>query len=518
VLVALDLLLYPVMVGALLLPALGLLRRHDPLEAAMLGAGLGCLLWGGVALARFFVLLPAGGPRTIGLLALGVGLALASIRHGKGRVAPAPPSTDLVIAIGAVAALTLGLEASLPHYGVALRLYDWWLHFDLAGFYRAPAGFDRVYSDGATIASRTPFFDLLGALPLTYLGNRFSVFQVFTAAVGWLWVLPFAQLARRLLGRRTAAVVALVGLSPLLLYSHTYTWQKGLVTFFILLTLERLLALRETPSGTIAIQLGLFSGAAVMTHAGFAGYVLPVFALLAWDTWQKRRPWCAWVVARYGWQSLASYPRAPYTSASSWIANHFLVVATDILPLRFLIDLVSHDLDPLRDIFIVYLGSATGLLGIAFLFRALSAYARPRRLATSPALLLLVCAGSGMLLATLLVPGPARDSANALYAPGLLVLAVLVLRVMPLSATLLAAALLECIVLGAVVLAWMWSPASVHEGNARMAVQYGIPFLGQQAWPLGLVLLTAGTAACLAVVGPWLRRSARVPQRHQTAA
>ncbi len=529
------------MVGALLLPTLGLLGRRDPLEAVMLGAGLGCLLWGAVSLARFFLLLPSGPSRLAGGLALGaalgLGLALARARdrHRQALAAPAPPSRDLVLAIGAVAALTLGLEASLPHYGVAMRLYDWWVHFDLAGLYRAPAGFDRVYSDGATIASRTPLFDVLGALPLTYLGNRFSVFQVFTAAVGWLWVLPFAQLARRLLGGRAALALALLGLSPLLLHSHTYTWQKGLVTFFVLLTLERFLEMREIPSNATALQLGLFSGAAVMTHAGFAGYVLPVFALLARDTWQKRRrwtawllavlaaalvalPWCAWVVAQYGWQSLASYPRAPYASASSWIVDHFLVLATDILPLRFLIDLVSHDLDPLRDIFIVYLGSATGLLGIAFLFRALGACANPRRLAPAPAALLLVSAGSGMLLATLLVPGPARDSANVLYTPGLLLLALLVVRAAPLSPALVVAALVECMLLGAVVLAWMWSPASANEGNARLAVQYGIRFLGQEIWPVGLALLTAGTAACLAVVSSWLRRSGRVHARHRSAA
>jgi len=536
VLVALDLLLFPLMVGALLLPALGLPRRRDPLEALMLGAGLGCLLWGAVALARFFLLLPAGVPRTAGVLALGtaliLGLSLARLAHG----APWQPqptvlhSRELALAISAVAALTLGLQAALPHYGVAMHLYDWWVHFDLARFYRAPGAFERVYSDGATIASRTPLFDLLGALPLTYLGNRFTVFQVFTAVVGWLWVLPLARLAGRLLGTRTPSVVALLGLSPLLLHSHTYTWQKGLVTFFVLLALDRLLALSEDPSNTTAFQLGLFSGAAVMTHAGFAGYVLPAFAFVACDAWRARRlwsawlltalgavlvalPWCTWVVAQYGWSSLVSYPRAPYASAGVWIVDHLLVVTTNILPLRFVIDLVSHDFAFARDVFIVYLGSATGLLGMAFLFRALMACAKPRLPAAVRAPLL-VCAGSGMLLATLLVPGPARDSANVLYTPGLLLLALIVLRVVPLSPGVLLAAMVECVVVGAAVLAWMWSPASLAEGNARLAGQLGIGFLGRETWPFGLALLTTGTAACLAAVSPWpgIRGDAGAPR------
>lgn len=95
--------------------------------------------------------------------------------------------------------MVLGLEANLPHYGVALRFYDWWLHFDLARFYRLPTDLGRTYGE-ATVTSRTPLFNLLGSLALACLGDRFTVFQVFTAAVGWLWVLPFALLVR-FLGR-----------------------------------------------------------------------------------------------------------------------------------------------------------------------------------------------------------------------------------------------------------------------------------------------------------------------------
>ena len=67
----LDLLFYPVMAGAVLLPVAWVRRRlRDPLEALALGAGYGVLLCAGVGLARFFLVLPSSTARTIGLVAL----------------------------------------------------------------------------------------------------------------------------------------------------------------------------------------------------------------------------------------------------------------------------------------------------------------------------------------------------------------------------------------------------------------------------------------------------------------
>src|SRR5207302_4884987 len=96
-----------------------------------------------------------------------------------------------LLAILAAAALTLGLEASLPHFDLAERYYDWFVHFDLARVFQSAtaAGLGSHWGD-ATVTTRTPLYNLLGSVALTVFGDRFTVFQVLTAAVAWLWILP----------------------------------------------------------------------------------------------------------------------------------------------------------------------------------------------------------------------------------------------------------------------------------------------------------------------------------------
>src|SRR5205823_5695490 len=210
-----DLLFYPLVLAALLLPIIWVGRRHtDHVETLALAAGYGVLGAAAIGLARFFVALPASTPRLAGLLAFGLCV---------------------------VAAVILWKVAASSHWGEA------------------------------TVTTRTPLYNLVGSLALTYLGDRLAVFQVFTAAVAWLWILPFALLARRLVGGWAPAVTALAGLSPLVLHTTTYASSKGLVTFFALLALERYLALREAPAErvtSLSWQFGLFSAATVMTHSG----------------------------------------------------------------------------------------------------------------------------------------------------------------------------------------------------------------------------------------------------------
>jgi hypothetical protein len=518
-----DLLVWPLLVGALFLPGLWWPRGTDPLARLGVAACLGALAWGALGLARFFWLLPPGMPRAVGLISLvaavGGGVALARLA-GKGLPAPAsmavPPALWTVVA--GVAALTLGLEAVVPHYGVAFFYYDWWMHFDLAGFYRAPADFGRVYEEGATITSRTPLFHLLGGLALALFGPRFSIFQVLTAAVGWLWVLPFARLALRLSRAPVVPLVALVGLSPLVLFSHTYAWPKGLVAFFLLLAVDRALTLREAAAtpGTLAVQLGLAGGAAILAHNGFVGYLLPLYALLAWDAWRGRgrwrnfavagltaalvlAPWYAWAGAQYGWHAaLLGYPRPPSASVLAWGLDHLVILATAILPVGFVVDRLTGSMDPLQGVFLVYLGTAAGLLGVGFLFRTLAQLVPVRAVSLGPQRALIVAfAITGTVSTVLLLDKVHIGTANNVLIPALLVVALLALGRAPLSLGALLLALAEMLVVQALVLAWLWSAAADAQPNAQLAVAHEVRFLAHDAWPAGVALLAAGLAACL---------------------
>src|SRR2546423_15356704 len=75
-----DLLFYPLVLAAVLLPVIWVGRRHsDHVETLAVSAGYGVLGASAIGLARFFVALPASNPRLAGLLAFGLCLVAAVI-------------------------------------------------------------------------------------------------------------------------------------------------------------------------------------------------------------------------------------------------------------------------------------------------------------------------------------------------------------------------------------------------------------------------------------------------------
>ena len=541
----LDLLFYPVIGGAVLLPAAWVRRRlGDPLEALALGAGYGVLLWAGVGLARFFLVLPSSTARTIGLVALAASagaLVIISLPlWGRARVGATkllPPLGDqgrgtppFLLAIVAAAALTLGLEASLPHFDLAERYYDWFVHFDLARVFHSATAVDlaRHWGD-ATVTTRTPLYNLLASVALTVFGDRFSVFQVLTAAVAWLWILPFALLARRLLNSWAPAVTALAAISPLVLHTTTYASSKGLVTFFALLALERYLALREAPPDRVlllSLQLGLFSAATVMSHSGFVGFPLALVAMYAWEVIRRRRPWrglattaltgalvaipwYAWAIAQYGFQAgVFGYPRAPYASVLRWLFDRLLIPPTSFLPVT--LPLERYVVQPLETYFLIYIGTATGALGLVFLFRALAQNLnRHTRIHAGRVEWPLLCfAVAGILVADVLHEGVLSNNASTFCVPGMLALLLLAVRANPLTRFFVVASLVEMTVFEVVVLLWVWSPASSGLLNAEVAQANHLRFLGQDALAAGLFLVATGLVAAAACVWPWIRMPA----------
>lgn len=537
-----DLLFYPVIAGAILLPVAWVLRRHgDHLEALALGAGYGVLVWAGIGLGRFFLVLPPGAARLAGLLALAACVALVILLVALAR---APHTTAIpaggsqritrpfLLAILAAVALTLGMEASLPHFDLAERYYDWFVHFDLARVFQTATAADltRHWGD-ATVTTRTPLYNLLGSVALTVFGDRFTVFQVLTAAVAWLWILPFALLARRLLKGWAPAVTGLAAISPLVLHTTTYASSKGLVTFFALFALERFLALREAPPDrvlSLSLQLGLFSAATVMSHSGFVGFPLALMAMYAWDVTRRRRPWpglgvtavtgalvvipwYAWAIAQYGLQAgVFGYPRAPYASVLRWFFDRLLILPTSFWPLTLPPD--RYLVQPLETTFLLYIGTATGVLGLVFLFRAMAQNLNHRtRINSGPIEWPLLCfAAVGILVADVLHEGVLSNNAGTFCIPGMLALLVLAVRANPLTRFFVVASLIEMTVFEVAVLLWVWSAAGSGLGNAQVAQANHLRFLGQDTLVVGLLLLAAGMAAAAVCVWPWIRTPAEV--------
>jgi hypothetical protein len=519
-----DIVFFPVMVLVVLAPAVLFWRHHDLPEAMALGALVSLAGWSWLAFARFLLLLPASSARTVGLVALAVsvaGAALVSVlvnRRAQRASRPVERNRSQVLALIAGAALlAVGLEAAVPHFGIANLYYDWWEHFDLARFYSAGGDLARRYQDGYTVTSRTPVYNLVTSLGLTAFGDRFSIFQLGTAALAWLWVLPAIRLARRL-PDHALALIGLLALSPLVLFATTYPWPKGLVAFFALLSLDRFLALREKPAlerAAAAAQFGLAAGLTLMTHEGFAGYLLPLFGLLLWDCLRSRArwrdlltagavgvlvalPWYAWAASQYGLRGgLIGYPVPGYGSAMAWLLDHLVVLVSSMLPITVLFHAYGDSW--LQQVFVAYLRTAAGLLGIAFFIRLLARSLKRTKATTSGHRPLLAFALAGILSTTLLLNGWGNGwaSAESVYIPAMIALLLVACARVPLTQGMVAIAGGECLVLLAAAIAYMWSPAAAGEANARLAQALQVHFLGQDAWPFGIALLVLGATASI---------------------
>jgi hypothetical protein len=535
---AVDLLYFPLIQAALLLPFLWLSRRRDLLEALALGAALAIVAAGAIAFGRFLALLPPSAARDSGAVALTMAVAGAALlmvaSRPKSRMPTrsSPLTPALALAIAAAALTTVGFQAAVPHFGAANFYFDWWEHFDLARFYRAPANFGRIYPDGSMITSRTPLLSLLGSLALTVFGPRFTVFQLVTAGVGWLWVLPFAMVARRVVGQQTPRMIAILAASPLVLFSNAYTWPKGLVCFFVLLGLDRFLALRAASSGNrarVAVEFGLVSGAALMAHLGFIGYLLPLYGILAWQavrTPTMRRPllaatamaflvalpWYAWTTQEYGWRlAFFGYPGLHKGNPLTWAAaaNHAMTLMTSFLPLplAFGQNTIEQALTP-------YVRTAVGLLGTLFFVRfAAATLIRSAWTQRAAGRYLLALGAGGILFATLLISrwGAAWGWASAAFVPALLVLAIIGWARLGVGSRTAALMLVECALATALMLVLLWSPISADQPNARLATALHLTFLGQQDWPIGLGLLLGGLGLSMLSLYQGLRRAAHQP-------
>ena len=524
-----DLLFLPVMLLAVLAPAALFWRRHDLAEALALGALTSLAGWTWVAFVRFLILLPSSSPRSVGLVTAGVSLVGAIVvgQHVIRQSRPKPGSAEpdryrLLALIAGAVLLAVGLEAAVPHFGVANLYYDWWEHFDLARFYSTAGDVSRRYQDGYTVTSRTPVYNLVQSLGLTAFGDRFTVFQVGTAALAWLWVLPAILLARRYLRDQALPLVAVLALSPLMLFATTYTWPKGLVAFFALLALDRFLVLKEKalPDASIAAQFGLAAGLTLMTHEGFSGYLVPLFALLLWDCLGRRArwshlllsagvallvalPWYSWAVAQYGLRGgLAGYPVPGYASLFLWLLDHVVILVSSIIPITVLFH--AYGDGAVQQLLVAYLRTAVGLMGVVFFIRV-AARALHRRLPPGgPVAPLIAFALAGIVSTTLLLNGWSVGwaSAESVFIPALLALIVYAVSRAPVSRTMLAVAAVESVVILAVALAYMWSPAGSGEPNARLASIEAIRFLGQDARTVGVALLLLGLAtSCYGAFG-----------------
>lgn len=540
-----DLVYLPLVQAALLLPGVWLCRKREPLEALGFGAALGIVFLGALAFARFLAVLPPSPARESGVVALAVAVLGAVLLFLTSRRGPTKLSGSLRLspalglAIGAIALTTVGYEATVPHFGAAGFYFDWWEHFDLAHFYQAPANFGRVYPDGSIITSRTPLLNLLGSLAMSILGPRFTVFQLVTAAIGWLWALPFALIARRIIAQQAPVMLAILAVSPVVLVSDGYTWPKGLVCFFVLFAVERFMALHTAlpeHRNCLAVEFGLISGATLMAHLGFIGYLLALFGIFAWQavhTPALRRPlalavvmaflvalpWYAWAIQQFGLrEALFGYPALHKGNPLSWIAlaNHAMTLATSFLPIP-----LAFGQNAIEQVLTLYVRTTLGLMGSLFFLRvAAAALVRSRRTRwpnTKP-LLLVACVGVMFATFTISRWGAAWAWAASAFVPALLLLALIGWSRVEVNRRVAVLMLIECCLASGLIIATLWSPVSAAEPNTRLATDLRVTFLGNEVWPVGVILLLGGVTLSWLSVWKVLRRGRKPEDAHAGTA
>jgi len=162
---------------------------------------------------------------------------------------------------------------------------DWLEHFQRSLFFlhRFPA--DAPIIMGYRLPARPPMMNVLAAFFMAQTQDRFELFQVASAFLNTLVVLPCCLmlpalgLARR---PRTLPLVALFAFSPVVMENATYTWTKSLSVFFVVLALWFYLAgwRKNDRPRMVAAFLALSAGLLVHYSAG------PYCLVLGCTTWR----------------------------------------------------------------------------------------------------------------------------------------------------------------------------------------------------------------------------------------
>jgi len=177
------------------------------------------------------------------------------------------------LAFAALLAFTFALLAMIRVYSGAWWSGDWYEHFQRALFFldRLPANakINVLY----VIPARPPMQNVLAALFLGAVSDRFELFQAIFAFQNVLLLLPCVLLAPSLgftRRRRILPVLFLLAANPAVMENITYTWTKSLAAFYVIVAIWFYLAgwRKNDPVRTAAAFLALAAGTLVHYSAG----------------------------------------------------------------------------------------------------------------------------------------------------------------------------------------------------------------------------------------------------------
>ena len=113
----------------------------------------------------------------------------------------------------------ISFQCITPVYTGAFMYGDWWMHYDIALFFKGLRPLDTEYFGAYGIPSRTPFFNLFATYFLALFNDQFAVYQMVT-------VIPGIALIGVLLAftHKTNVALFLLFSSPFLVTMMLYPW------------------------------------------------------------------------------------------------------------------------------------------------------------------------------------------------------------------------------------------------------------------------------------------------------
>lgn len=323
--------LYALAIFLLILGA-GSLFERDPHPSFSLARGV--LLAGSLGFLSFF--LPKAYPLFFGSFLL---LALLGIqRTSILKVLPLTPYLSFFT--------YLFLLQTLPPFYYGAGWYgDWFEHYQRTLFFLGKLPFDTRFLGLYGLLARTPLFHLTEALFLRP-APTFYFYQILSTLLNSLFFFPFLALLEKM-GKRH--FLFLLFLSPYALRMATFPFPKALTAFFVLTALLHFTASEKLSSKPLT-EVGLFFGAAILTHQSALFYLIPT---LFWLFLKKGRwlstlsfsllpllPWLALAVFFYSPQALFTQtPASSYLPASSslqWLHIKLLNLLGAFFPTAFL--------------------------------------------------------------------------------------------------------------------------------------------------------------------------------------
>lgn len=154
---------------------------------------------------------------------------------------------------------------------------DWLDHFERTEFFlhHLPVG---ILTLGMwAIPARPPLMDVVAVFFLSQTRDRFELFQVIFSFLNLLMLLPCCLIMPALGGKRQRSVLPLTllfALSPVVMQTTTYTWTRGLTSFFVISGFAFYLAAwrKRDP---IRMTVGFVSmSAGILTHYSAGPYAV----------------------------------------------------------------------------------------------------------------------------------------------------------------------------------------------------------------------------------------------------